>query len=126
MTSVFTFHKQPRLTLVGAGPGDPELITLKAVNTLRAADVVLYDELVSPEILSLIPENIPAMPVGKRAGLHSFSQDEINDLIVEFAFLYGHVVRLKGGDPFVFGRASEEIECAIAHGIEANVVPGIT
>lgn len=126
MTSVFTFHKQPRLTLVGAGPGDPELITLKAVNTLRAADVVLYDALVSPEILSLIPENIPAMPVGKRAGLHSFSQDEINDLIVEFAFLYGHVVRLKGGDPFVFGRASEEIECAIAHGIEANVVPGIT
>jgi uroporphyrin-III C-methyltransferase len=126
MSSVFTFHKQPRLTLVGAGPGDPELITLKAVNALKAADVVLYDALVSPEILSLIPGNIPALPVGKRAGAHSFAQENINELIVELAFLYGHVVRLKGGDPFVFGRASEEIECAIQHGIETVVVPGIT
>jgi uroporphyrin-III C-methyltransferase len=126
MNSIFTFQKPPRLTLVGAGPGDPELITLKAINTLKQADVVLYDALVSPEILSLIPAHIPQLSVGKRAGEHSYSQDEINDLIVEFAFLYGHVVRLKGGDPFVFGRASEEIECAIAHGIETAVVPGIT
>jgi uroporphyrin-III C-methyltransferase len=126
MKSVFTFHKQPRLTLVGAGPGDPELITLKAINTLKTADLVLYDALVSPEILELIPTHIPQWSVGKRAGAHSFSQDAINDLIVEFAFLYGHVVRLKGGDPFVFGRASEEIEFAIQHGIETAVVPGIT
>ncbi len=111
---------------MGAGPGDPELITLKAVNTLRSADVVLYDALVSPEILSLIPGHIPLLRVGKRAGSHSFAQEDINELIVEFAFLYGHVVRLKGGDPFVFGRASEEIECAIRHGIETSVVPGIT
>ena len=126
MNSIFTFHKQPRLTLVGAGPGDPELITLKAVNALKSADVVLYDALVSPEILEMIPPAIPLVPVGKRAGAHSVSQESINDLIVELAFLYGHVVRLKGGDPFVFGRASEEIECAIKHGIETSVVPGIT
>lgn len=126
MRSVLTFHKQPRLTLVGAGPGDPELITLKAVNALKAADVVLYDALVSSEILALVPPNIPVLAVGKRAGAHSFAQEDINELIVEFAFLYGHVVRLKGGDPFVFGRASEEIECAIRHGIETSVVPGIT
>jgi uroporphyrin-III C-methyltransferase len=126
MKSVFTFHKQPRLTLVGAGPGDPELITLKAINALKAADVVLYDALVSPEVLALIPSHTPQWSVGKRAGAHSFSQEAINDLIVEFAFLYGHVVRLKGGDPFVFGRASEEIESAIQHGIETAVVPGIT
>ncbi len=124
--TVFTFHKEPRLTLVGAGPGDPELITLKAVRTIQHADVVLYDALVSPEILELIPQGIPAFSVGKRAGEHSYKQEEINQLIVEFAYLYGHVVRLKGGDPFVFGRGSEEIEFAEAHGIQTAVVPGIT
>lgn len=124
--TVFTFHKEPRLTLVGAGPGDPELITVKAINALKEADVVLYDALVSPEILRLIPNGIPAFSVGKRAGEHSHTQDEINQLIVEFAFLYGHVVRLKGGDPFVFGRGSEEIEFAESHGIITHVVPGIT
>jgi uroporphyrin-III C-methyltransferase len=126
MNTVFTFHKQPRLTLVGAGPGDPELITLKAINALKAADIVLYDALVGEEILKLIPANIPSLPVGKRAGAHSFQQDDINELIVEFAYLYGHVVRLKGGDPFVFGRATEEIEFAAKHGIETTVVPGIS
>src|SRR6187402_1593590 len=124
--TVFTFHKEPRITLVGAGPGDPELITVKAVNTIRKADVVLYDALVSPAILELIPQGIPAFSVGKRAGEHSYSQEEINKLIVEFAYLYGHVVRLKGGDPFVFGRGSEEIEFAEAHGVQTAVVPGIT
>ncbi|RAV98765.1 uroporphyrinogen-III C-methyltransferase [Pseudochryseolinea flava] len=124
--TVFTFHKEPRLTLVGAGPGDPELITVKAINALKEADVVLYDALVSPEILRLIPNGIPAFSVGKRAGEHSHTQDEINQLIVEFAFLYGHVIRLKGGDPFVFGRGSEEIEFAESHGIATRVIPGIT
>jgi uroporphyrin-III C-methyltransferase len=124
--TVFTFHKEPRLTLVGAGPGDPELITLKAVRAIRNADVVLYDALVSPEILELIPQGIPAFSVGKRAGEHSYRQEEINQLIVEFAYLYGHVVRLKGGDPFVFGRGSEEIEFAESHGVTTAVVPGIT
>jgi uroporphyrin-III C-methyltransferase len=126
MDTVFTFHKQPRLTLVGAGPGDHELITLKAINALKAADIVLYDALVSPEILKLIPENTPSLPVGKRAGAHSYAQDDINELIVEFAYLYGHVVRLKGGDPFVFGRATEEIGFAAKHGIETTVIPGIS
>jgi uroporphyrin-III C-methyltransferase len=126
MNTIFTFHKQPRLTLVGAGPGDPELITVKAINTLKSADIVLYDALVGEKILELIPANIPSLPVGKRAGAHSFQQDDINELIVEFAYLYGHVVRLKGGDPFVFGRATEEIEFAAKHGIETTVVPGIS
>lgn len=126
METIFTFHKQPRLTLVGAGPGDPELITVKAINTLKSADIVLYDALVGEAILKLIPENIPSLPVGKRAGEHSYKQEEINDIIVEFAYLYGHVVRLKGGDPMVFARATEEIEYAAQHGIETSVVPGVS
>ncbi len=126
MTSVFAFHKEPRLTLVGAGPGDPELITLKAIRALQNANVVLYDALVSDAILDFIPVGVPAIPVGKRAGQHSYSQDEINDLMVEFAYLYGHVVRLKGGDPFVFGRGMEEIEYAISRGVRASAVPGIS
>lgn len=114
------------LTLVGAGPGDPELITLKALKVLKAADFVLYDALVSKEILGHIPSGTPIICVGKRAGKHSHTQDEINSLIVESAFLYGHVVRLKGGDPFVFGRATEEIEYASRYGIPTRVVPGIS
>ena len=124
--SIFSFHKEPALTLVGAGPGDPELITLKAIKALEAADIVLYDALVSKEILALIPAETPAISVGKRAGTHSYTQDEINTLIVDFAFLYGHVVRLKGGDPFVFGRATEEIEFASGYGISIRVVPGVS
>jgi uroporphyrin-III C-methyltransferase len=124
--TIFTFHKTPRLTLVGAGPGDPDLITLKGVNALNSADVVLFDALVSQEILKLIPENIPVLSVGKRAGSHSCSQDEINEMIVDLAYLHGHVVRLKGGDPFVFGRGAEEIVYAEAHGVSCAVVPGIT
>jgi uroporphyrin-III C-methyltransferase len=119
-------QKDPRLTLVGAGPGDPELITLKAVKALQAADVVLYDALVSQQILELIPAGVPAFSVGKRAGEHSYKQEEINELIVEFAFQYGHVVRLKGGDPFVFGRGSEEIDFAESQGVPTAVVPGIS
>jgi uroporphyrin-III C-methyltransferase len=126
MPSTFTSNREPKLTLVGAGPGDPELITLKAIKAIEAADIVLFDALVSDEILKMIPEGVPTLSVGKRAGQHSHSQDEINELIVEFAYLYGHVVRLKGGDPFVFGRGSEEIEFAELHGIQVQFVPGIS
>src|SRR5690606_6669314 len=124
--TVFTIHKEPRLTLVGAGPGDPELITLKAINVLKQADIILFDALVSEQILALIPDGVPTLCVWKRANAHSYTQDEINDLIVELAYMYGHVVRLKGGDPFVFGRGTEEIEFASAHGIVTAVVPGIS
>jgi uroporphyrin-III C-methyltransferase len=126
MNSIFSFQKEPRLTLVGAGPGDPELITLKGINALKAADIVLYDALVSEEILAFVPSGIPALPVGKRAGAHSHTQEEINELIVEFAYHYGHVVRLKGGDPFVFGRGMEELEFATKQGLTTAVVPGIS
>lgn len=123
---VFTLHRSPRLTLVGAGPGDPELITLKGIKAIQTADVVLYDALVSSEIIELIPAGVPALSVGKRAGSHEYSQDNINELIVEFAYLYGHVVRLKGGDSFVFGRGAEELEYAESHGVSTSVVPGVS
>lgn len=124
--TIFTFHKSPRVTLVGAGPGDAELITLKGIKALKAADVVLFDALVSEEILSLIPDGVPSLSVGKRAGVHSHTQEEINEMIVELAYIHGHVVRLKGGDPFVFGRGAEEIQYAEAHGVQAEVIPGIS
>lgn len=116
----------PRLSLVGAGPGDPELITLKAVKTLQQADVILYDALANEELLSYARPAAITRFVGKRYGCHVLSQQEINQLIVEMAMAHGHVVRLKGGDPFVFGRAQEEIEAARAAGIPVAVVPGIS
>jgi uroporphyrin-III C-methyltransferase len=118
--------KKPSLTLVGAGPGDPELLTIKAVKVIRSADVVLYDALVSEDILALIPAGIPAWSVGKRAGTHSHLQEDINSIIVNLAHKHGHVVRLKGGDPFVFGRGYEEILYAAQHGLTVTVVPGIS
>ncbi|HEY0742533.1 MAG TPA: uroporphyrinogen-III C-methyltransferase [Chryseosolibacter sp.] len=126
METILTFHKEPKVTLVGAGPGDAELITLKGIKALQSANVVLYDALVSEEILALIPANIPKLSVGKRAGAHSYSQSEINELIVEMAYVYGHVVRLKGGDSFVFGRGGEELEFAAKNGLQTAVVPGIS
>lgn len=126
MKGPYTTRKTPRLTLVGAGPGDPDLLTLKALKVLREADIVLFDALVSEEILASIPVGKPVFNVGKRAGAHRFSQGEINELIVEFAHLYGHVVRLKGGDPFVFGRGGEEIAYARRRGVESDVIPGIS
>jgi len=119
-------HGTPRITLIGGGPGDPELLTIKGLRVLQSADVVLYDALVSEALLEMIPADVPAWSVGKRAGAHSFRQDEINTLMVDFALRYGHVVRLKGGDPFVFGRGQEEIEFALSRGIEVNVVPGVS
>lgn len=115
-----------KLTLVGAGPGDPELLTLKGLRALQNADVVLYDALANPELLDFAPESALKVFVGKRAGHHRYSQEEINQLIVQYAFSHGHVVRLKGGDAFVFGRGHEEIEYADIFGIESEVVPGIS
>jgi uroporphyrin-III C-methyltransferase len=114
------------LSLVGAGPGDPELITLKAINTLRQADVILYDALVNETLLTYAKPGAILRFVGKRYGCHSLSQQEINHLIIEYAQSHGHVVRLKGGDPFVFGRAGEEIAAAKAAGIPVQVIPGIS
>src|SRR6202008_4592197 len=100
------------LSLVGAGPGDPELITLKAIRAIEKADVILYDALANKGLLKYASPRSVKQFVGKRYGCHALSQQEINTLIIEYAFSHGHVVRLKGGDPFVFGRAQEEIEVA--------------
>jgi len=116
----------PKLTLVGAGPGDAELISLKGINALSSADVVLYDALVNNELLKYAPIHAKKIFVGKRKGSHSYSQDQINALIVDYAFSHGHVVRLKGGDPFVFGRGYEEVEYAESFNIETAIVPGIS
>jgi uroporphyrin-III C-methyltransferase len=116
----------PRLTVVGAGPGDPELITLKAIKALEAADVVLYDALLDVSLLNYCSVTCERIFVGKRAGQPSMSQDAINYLIVEKAYTSGHVVRLKGGDPFVFGRGQEEIAFARRFDIPTSYVPGIS
>ncbi len=116
----------PKLTLIGAGPGDPDLITVKGLRALADADVVLYDALVSRDLLNYAPARAVKIFVGKRAGRHHAGQEEINDLIVKYARSHGHVVRLKGGDPFIFGRGMEEIRYASSHGISCNVVPGIS
>ena len=115
-----------KVFLVGAGPGDPELLTVKAAKVLRAAEVVLHDELVSAEILSLIPCGAHLVNVGKRSGKKSTPQQEINNLLVQYALLGFQVVRLKGGDPFIFGRGGEEMEALRQARIEVEVVPGIT
>src|SRR5581483_11432724 len=115
-----------KVFLVGAGPGDPDLLTLKAAKALRSADVVLHDELVSPEILRLIPRTAELVNVGKRSGKASTAQSEINRLLAHYALLGRQVVRLKGGDPFIFGRGGEELQFLREAGVEVEVVPGIT
>lgn len=114
------------LFLVGAGPGDPELITLKAVRILANADVVLYDALANEDLLQHVSGNAITAFVGKRYGCHALSQQEINNLIVEFSQKHQNIVRLKGGDPFVFGRAQEEIEAARNAGMRVEIIPGIS
>ncbi|WP_215225368.1 uroporphyrinogen-III C-methyltransferase [Echinicola shivajiensis] len=116
----------PKLTLVGAGPGDPELITLKGVLALGKADVILYDALVDKSLLNHATKNALKVFVGKRQGSKLNPQEKTNQMIVDYALKYGHVVRLKGGDPFVFGRGAEEIEYAQKFGIKTEIVPGIT
>jgi uroporphyrin-III C-methyltransferase len=116
----------PKLTLAGAGPGDTELITVKALRALSEARVILYDALVNPALLDYASPEAKKIFVGKRKGQKVFTQQQINELIVEMAFTYGHVLRLKGGDPFVFGRGYEEIEYAASFQIETEVIPGIS
>jgi uroporphyrin-III C-methyltransferase len=112
--------------LVGAGPGDPDLLTRKAEALLRAASVVFYDALVGPGVRDLIPDGVRQVPVGKRSGRHSKDQKSINALLVEAALAGERVVRLKGGDPSMFGRSAEEVAALAAAGIRARICPGIT
>jgi uroporphyrin-III C-methyltransferase len=126
MIEVKKLVKEPRITLVGAGPGDADLITIKGIKALKTADVVLYDALVNEELLEFAPEHAVKVYVGKRSGDHSFSQAAINKLMIDYALNYGHVVRLKGGDPFVFGRGYEELDHAASYNIPAEVIPGIS
>lgn len=118
--------KTPKLTVVGAGPGDPELITIKAINAIKSADVILYDALINVVLLDYASADAELIFVGKRKGCYVYQQDQINDLIVARAKSHGHVVRLKGGDPFIFGRGAEEIDFARQFGIVTDMVPGIS
>ena len=115
-----------KVYLVGAGPGDPELLTLKAARVLREADVVLHDDLVSAEILALIPRTTTVISVGKRCGAGLVTQEEIHALMISYARSGRTVARLKAGDPMLFGRAGEEIDALRAAGIEFEIVPGVS
>ena len=112
--------------LVGAGPGDPDLLTRKGERLIRTASVIFYDALVGPGVLDLVPAEVRLVPVGKRAGRHSKDQQTIDQLIVDAAHAGERVVRLKGGDPAIFGRATEELEACRTAGIEVRICPGVT
>ncbi len=115
-----------KVFIVGAGPGDPKLITLKAVEAIKSADIVLYDRLVSKKIVAMIPKRAEKMYVGRDVGDDYKHQDTTNDMMVKFAKKNKTVVRLKGGDPFIFGRGGEEAEFLRAHKVQYEIIPGIT
>mgnify|MGYP003461217171 CR=1 FL=1 len=115
-----------RVTLAGAGPGDAELLTLKAVKALQSADVILFDALVSDEVLALARREAKRMLVGKRGGKPSCRQEDINALMLKLARQGKHVVRLKSGDPAIFGRAGGEIALLENHGVRVSIIPGIS
>jgi uroporphyrin-III C-methyltransferase len=120
-------HKAPgAVWLVGAGPGDPDLLTVRALRTIQSADVIVHDGLVSPAILGLAPSRARLINVAKRRSRHSYPQEEINRMLAAFALEGLTVVRLKGGDPFIFGRGGEEMEACRAAGVDCRVVPGVT
>lgn len=114
------------VAIIGAGPGDPELLTLKALRYIQSADVLLYDRLVSKEIIQYAKVNAELVYCGKAPGKHAMTQDEINDALIHYALLGKNTVRLKGGDPFIFGRGGEEALALAAYGIPYNIIPGIT
>lgn len=119
-------NNTPKITLLGAGPGSADLITVRGLRALRQADVVLYDALANDELLQNVPNHALKINVGKRANRHRYSQAEINLMAVSYAYSHGHVVRLKGGDPFIFGRGHEELQYAESFGIETIFIPGLS
>lgn len=118
--------KNPKVILVGAGPGAADLITVKGLNAIKNADVILYDALVGKDLLQYAKPTTECVYVGKRFNLHKYSQETINQMLVEYALKFGTVVRLKGGDSFVFGRGGEEIDYIENKGIEVEVIPGVS
>lgn len=121
-----SYLKGGEVALVGAGPGDPELLTIRALRFIQQAEIAIYDRLVSKEILALLPENCETFYVGKEQAKHCVPQNQINALLVNYALQGKKVVRLKGGDPFIFGRGGEEAEYMLEHGVSCHVCPGIT